>query len=94
MIFGHFDVSHQYLVKSYIEDHSGKITTSDNIINDLQHNNLLMSSENIQKNAGDYVGDFIEVAKRNGVIFSGHIHGHREFLAKGRQFIMVGSPYQ
>lgn len=94
MIFGHFDVSHQYLVKSYIEDHSGKITTSDNIINDLQHNNLLMSSENIQKNAGDYVGDFIEVAKRNGVIFSGHIHGHREFLAKGRQFIIVGSPYQ
>lgn len=94
MIFGHFDVSHQYLVKSYIEDHSGKITTSDNIINDLQHNNLLMSSENIQKNAGDYVGDFIEVAKHNGVIFSGHIHGHREFLAKGRQFIMVGSPYQ
>ena len=94
MIFGHFDVSHQYLVKSYIEDHSGKITTSDNIINDLQHNNLLMSSENIQKNAGDYVGDFIEVVKRNGVIFSGHIHGHREFLAKGRQFIMVGSPYQ
>lgn len=94
MIFGHFDVSHQYLVKSYIEDHSGKITISDNIINDLQHNNLLMSSENIQKNAGDYVGDFIEVVKRNGVIFSGHIHGHREFLAKGRQFIIVGSPYQ
>lgn len=45
-------------------------------------------------NAGDYVGDFVDVVKKNGVIFSGHIHGRREFMSKKRNFVLVGDPYQ
>lgn len=94
MMFGHFDVSHQYLIKSYIEDHSQNNRVSDKVANELSHDDLLKSSGSSSQNAGDYVGDFIDVVKRKGTIFSGHIHGRREFLAKGRQFILVGSPYQ
>ena len=94
MLFGHFDVSHQYLVKSYIEDHSGNNSVSDKVANELMHDDLLKTSGSIQQNAGDYIGDFVEVVKNNGTIFSGHIHGRREFLAKGRKFILVGDPYQ
>lgn len=55
------------------------------------HKNALPASQN---DAGDFVGDFIDVIKKNGVVFSGHIHGRREFLAKERKFLFVGSPYQ
>ena len=44
--------------------------------------------------AGDLVGNFVELAKKNGVVYAGHIHQHKEFLSKGREFIFVGSPYQ
>ena len=75
MMFGHFDVTSKYLIKSYIEDHKNALPAS-------------------QNDAGDFVGDFIDVIKKNGVVFSGHIHGRREFLAKQRKFLFVGSPYQ
>lgn len=98
MIFGHFDVSHKYLVKSYIEDHSIKSETSSNITNKIYNDNYLNSSGSSGSasgsNAGDYVGDFVNIVKKQGTIFSGHIHTRREFLAKGRNFIMVGDPYQ
>ena len=29
---------------------------------------------NIKKKASDLVGDFVELVKRSGTIFSGHIH--------------------
>ena len=38
MMFGHFDVSHKYLVKSYIEDHSAPMTASASIQDDLENN--------------------------------------------------------
>ena len=44
--------------------------------------------------AGDYIGDFVELVKEGCQIYSGHIHGRREFLAHKRNFIFVGSPYQ
>ena len=75
MMFDHFDVTSNYLIKSYIEDHKNALPAS-------------------QNDAGDFVGDFIDIIKKNGVVFSGHIHGRREFLAKQRKFLFVGSPYQ
>ena len=96
MMFGHFDVSHKYLVKSYIEDHSAPMMTSAHIQDDLENSQLLANATlSTKKNdAGDYVGNFVDVVNRNGIIFSGHIHGRREFIAKGRKFILVGDPYQ
>ena len=96
MMFGHFDVSHKYLVKSYIEDHSAPMTASVSIQDDLDNSQLLANATSSAKknDAGDYVGNFVDVVNRNGIIFSGHIHGRREFIAKGRKFILVGDPYQ
>lgn len=94
MIFGHFDVSHKYLIKSYIEDNSRDNCVSNNIINQIKNDNLLQTTNNTQQNAGDYIGDFVDIVKKNGIIFSGHIHSRREFLAKSRKFIFIGSPYQ
>lgn len=92
MIFGHFDISSKYLIRSYIEDNTAKITTNKKI-SKLIDTDKMLNSHNMH-NAGDFIGDFIDVVKRNGIAFSGHIHGRKEFIAKGRNFIFVGSPYQ
>jgi hypothetical protein len=92
-MFGHFDISHKYLIKSYIEDNNTKYISTNT--KQLITNDPYLTSDNINTNtAGDFIGDFVDVVKQNGVIFSGHIHGRREFLAKGRKFIFVGDPYQ
>jgi hypothetical protein len=93
MMFGHFDVSSKYLIKSYIEDHSANNKLSDKDLNCLSNDEILSNSKHT-KNAGDFIGDFVDVVKINGSIFSGHIHGRKEFLAKHRRFIFVGDPYQ
>ena len=90
MLFGHFDLSREYLIKSYVEDNKNTISTSSSIQKKLETDDMLEG----KKTAGDFVGDFIDAAKKNGVVFSGHIHGRREFIAKGRKFILIGDPYQ
>lgn len=40
------------------------------------------------------VGSFVELAKKGGVVYAGHIHQHKEFMSRGREFVFVGSPYQ
>ena len=93
MMFGHFDVSHKYIIKAYIEDNSKKYITKE-LENTVNNENLLKTASDINNTAGNYIGDFVDVVKQNGLIFSGHIHGRREFLAKKRNFILVGDPYQ
>lgn len=44
--------------------------------------------------SSDLVGNFVDLVKNDGVIYAGHIHKHKEFVAKGRKFAFVGSPYQ
>jgi len=91
MMFGHFDVSREYLIKSYVEEHS-KNVVSDAIKDKLDAEIELTPSK--KSTAGDLVGDFIDKVKKNGAIFSGHIHGRKEFISKGRNFILIGDPYQ
>ena len=86
MLFGHFDISSKFLIKSYVADNSAK-GISDELGKELSTDKDLGS-------VGDLVGDFVDVAKKTGKIFSGHIHGHKEFLSKGRWFSFVGAPYQ
>ena len=86
MLFGHFDISSKFLIKSYVADNAAK-GISDELGKELSTDKDLSS-------VGDLVGDFVDVAKKTGKIFSGHIHGHKEFLSKGRWFSFVGSPYQ
>ena len=86
MLFGHFDISSKFLIKSYVADNAAK-GISDELGKELSTDKDLSS-------VGDLVGDFVDIAKKTGKIFSGHIHGHKEFLSKGRWFSFVGSPYQ
>ena len=90
LLFGHFDVSHTYLIKSYIEDHSQNTNVNSNI--SLEIDNAIKTDQ--KYTAGNFIGNFVDIVKKGGLIFSGHIHGRREFFSKGRKFILVGSPYQ
>ena len=74
MLFGHFDISTDFLIKQYIEQNS--------------------KEKNNKKNTDDSIGDFIDLARIDGTVFSGHIHTRRQFRTKNRNFIFVGSPYQ
>ena len=109
LMFGHFDVCSGYLIASYIEEHSNKKaeTANDEIREILDSDSLLSEAsgsidirrefEKLRKNktkSGDLVGDFVEYAKPYGTIYAGHIHGHKEFVSRSREFIFVGSPYQ
>lgn len=89
-LFGHFDVSSKYLIRSYIEEHS-KSSISSELTTSLDADEDLKTGGS---KASDLIGDFVEVAKRDGIVFAGHIHTRKEFIAKGRKFIFVGSPYQ
>ena len=107
-LVGHFDISSKFLIASYIEDNSKNLQASQSISDMIQQDNLLASQSSMQtatnddfteavntkKKASELVGDFVELVKRSGTIFSGHIHQHREFVAKRRKFIFIGSPYE
>lgn len=107
MMIGHFEISSKYLIASYIEEHTIKNQTNKDLIESfLETDSYIKESDNIDsitdddikilKNSrsGDLIGSFVDIVKKNGIIFSGHIHGHKEFIAKGRNFIFIGSPYQ
>lgn len=107
LMFGHFGIDDKYLIASYIEEHlSAKPMKPSEITAELIRNDSLLNevgkaedfSKDIEKskdsNTNDLVGDFIELAKIGGTIFAGHIHEHKEFVAKKRNFVFIGSPYQ
>lgn len=107
-LVGHFDISSKFLIASYIEDNSKSLHASQSISDMIQQDSLLAAQSSMQtatnddftdavsskKKASDLVGDFVELVKRSGTIFSGHIHQHHEFVAKRRKFIFIGSPYE
>lgn len=86
MLFGHFDISSKYLMQSYIESNMVKAMPNQMLRSETQ--------SDLNEKSNDLVGNFVELAKENGVIFAGHIHQHKEFNTKNRKFIFVGSPYQ
>ena len=88
-MIGHFDISSKYLIKSYIEEHSAEERTHGDDIAALNSDKLMGSAKSC-----DLVGSFVELAKPDGVVYAGHIHQHKEFMSRGREFIFVGSPYQ
>jgi len=109
LMFGHFDISSKYLIASYIEANSkrmkfGKtnfieeLMKSDSLLNESSTDASLESEisyiikENLK--SSDLVGSFVEIVKQGGQVYAGHIHEHKEFNTKGREFIFVGSPYQ
>ena len=91
ILIGHFDISSKYLIKSYIEEHSDELKANIESIKNLKSDSLINTASN---QSNDLVGNFVELAKPNGVIYAGHIHQHKEFISKNRNFIFIGSPYQ
>lgn len=91
MMFGHFDVSSKYLIRSYIQDHQNNVSVSDSLNKKIDADSAFTTVENV----ADYIGDFVDVVKKHtGTIFAGHIHQHRECISKGRNFVFIGDPYQ
>lgn len=91
LMFGHFDISSKFLISSYVQEHSQALQASNDVANAIEDDNALKSS---RSNPEQFLEDFIELAKKDGTIFAGHIHQHKEMVSKGRNFIFVGSPYE
>ena len=108
LMFGHFDIDGKFLIASYLEQHALTAKKSSDIVSELIENDSILNEssgtvdlrseiEYIKNNgikSGNLVGDFVEYAKQFGTIYAGHIHEHKEFVAKCREFVFVGSPYQ
>lgn len=107
-MFGHFDISPEYQMAAYIEDNSGKVQATDRLMDIIESDDLLLSSDmNVgfsaanttdtfvnKRKSSEMIGDWINSVKAGGTIFSGHIHLHKEFYAKRRKVVFIGSPYQ
>ena len=93
-MFGHFDISSKFLVSSYVQEHSRCMASSDNTSTMIDDDCCLEVTDNESKRPEDFLGSFIELSKKNGAIFAGHIHQHKEMTVRGRKFIFVGSPYE
>ena len=98
-MLGHFEISSKFLVQSYIEEHSGKLEASEAVSSILDEDDFLgdpgAASAQPSKSS-ELLGSFIELVRpKTGVILAGHIHQHKEMLAKnGRKFIFIGTPYE
>jgi hypothetical protein len=102
-MFGHFDISHKYLIEAYMEDHMSEEVTTKEISNimiksgfDLDLNDEIPEKNQtiIKANSKKHIGKFIELCKKGGHIYSGHIHQRRTFNIKDRNFTFLGTPFQ
>lgn len=103
IVMGHFDIPSNYLIKSYVEDNMTKAASTDELKISLIESELVdntSTSENIDillkepTKSSEMLGDFVLKAKKDGTIFSGHIHTYKYFGSKGRKFMFVGAPYE
>lgn len=90
-MFGHFEVSSKFLIASYVQEHSKAIKASDE---DMSMIGGSLGLHALSACPDEHLGSFIDLVKPDGTIFAGHIHQHKEMVARGRNFIFVGSPYQ
>lgn len=99
-VFGHFDISAKFLMQSYVEEHSRNAVASKSVSSHLYSDEFLEDPANKSScsanSSANLLGSFIDVAKKHtGTVFAGHIHQHKEMIARGgRKFIFVGTPYQ
>lgn len=93
-MLGHFEISSKYLIASYVQEHSKAAKASDDVVDEIDNECILDASSKQSEKPEELLGSFIELVKRDGTIFAGHIHQHKEMTVKGRKFIFVGSPYE
>lgn len=93
-LLGHFDISSKFLISNYIQEHSSTQEANSNVVSEIDNDSSLESSRCIGNKPEELLGSFIELAKKGGTIFAGHIHQHKEMTTRGRKFIFVGTPYE
>ena len=86
-LFGHFDVSTKFIISSYAKQHMAKAKAKS-----IEDDEFLDGIDEID--GKDAQLDFMDLLKKTGIAFAGHIHQHKEMIVKGRKFIFIGSPYQ
>lgn len=98
-ILGHFEISAKFLMQSYIEEHTEKPKAVKAVSLKLDEDEFLddpgASSAQPSK-VTELLGGFVELVKpKTGIVLAGHIHQHKEMLAReGRKFIFIGTPYE
>lgn len=90
-MFGHFEISSKFLIASYVHEHSNSLKASSADMSMIDNS---LGQQTSSKCPDQHLGNFIDLVKRNGTIFAGHIHQHKEIVSRGRNFIFIGSPYQ
>lgn len=93
LMIGHFEISSKYLIQSYIEEHSAKKAASSDRAASIDSDELLSAASDCRK-SNDMIGTFVDLVKKSGTVYAGHIHNRKEFSVRGRRFVFVGSPYQ
>ena len=82
LVFGHFEFSIKNFMSLYVIE-NGENLTSTSLLSELN----IETDKNFPKTA-------VELAKEGGTVYSGHIHLRKEFIAKSRKIIFIGSPYE
>lgn len=102
-VFGHFDISKKYIINAWAEEHKSENLSTTEIENILIKNGYGFERDIINKknkkidkltNSKKCLGNYVDLCKKGGYIFCGHIHTRRELKVKGRNFIFIGSPLQ
>lgn len=93
-VFGHFDISAKFLIASYAREHSRAVAASNDVAASIDCDSSLGQPIEQTSKPEELLGSFIDLAKRDGTVFAGHIHQHKEMSARGRKFIFVGTPYE
>lgn len=93
-LFGHFEVSSKFLIADYAHAHSRNIKATNEVANIIDDDVNLESSNDSSAVAEQCLGNIIDLVEKDGIVFAGHIHQHKEMSIKGRKFIFVGTPYE
>lgn len=104
ILMGHFDIPSNYIIKSYIKNNTSKNISAHDIVNDILKNELIGINAIPQidtirdcindSETSEPIGNFINKVKKNGIVYSGHIHKRDVFNTHNRKFVFVGAPYQ
>lgn len=91
LLFGHFDIPADFLIEQYKKDNRTNNKSSSSVSKKIDGDDFF---KDVEFETEETIGDYIDLLKERGTIYSGHIHGRREFKVRGRKFVFVGSPYQ
>ena len=93
---GHFEISSKYLMQAYFESHSSGRRAGKSTAAAVDADSLLAApmAKAPEPKSSALIGNFVDLVKKGGVVYAGHIHNHKELTVRGRKFVFVGSPFE